>query len=162
MATRIPALGPRGEGWVAAQLVLFLLIGAAGLPALVRVPWSTPLGLLALVAGLSLIVLGLALALRASRDLRQGLTPFPRPVAGAPLVVSSTYRRIRHPIYSGVLLAALGWTFVTTSILVLGLTALLLVLFDLKSRREEAWLLEAYPEYRSYRERTPRFIPGIY
>ncbi len=82
--------------------------------------------------------------------------------AGAPLVVSSTYRRIRHPIYSGVLLAALGWTFVTTSILVLGLTALLLVLFDLKSRREEAWLLEAYPEYRSYRERTPRFIPGIY
>ncbi len=162
MSTRIPALGPRGEGWVAVQLLLFGLVGLAGVVNLTRKPWSTRPGLMAAVGGPALIALGLALALRAMADLRQGLTPFPRPVEGAPLVVSSAYRRVRHPIYSGVLLAAFGWALLTISLLVLGLAALLAVLFDVKSRREEAWLVEAYPEYRLYRERTRRFIPGIY
>ncbi|MDQ3690233.1 MAG: isoprenylcysteine carboxylmethyltransferase family protein [Chloroflexota bacterium] len=162
MSTRIPALGPRGEGWVTAQFMLFLLIGGVGVMELGRAPWSTPVGLAAAAGGLAFIVLGLAFAIRAMVDLREGLTPFPRPVEGAPLVVSSAYRRVRHPIYCGVLLAALGWALLTTSLLVLGLTALLTVLLDLKSRREEAWLLQAYPEYEAYRARTRRFIPGIY
>jgi protein-S-isoprenylcysteine O-methyltransferase Ste14 len=42
-------------------------------------------------------------------------------------------------------------------------TALLAVLFDLKARREEAWLIERFPEYADYRARTPRrFVPWLY
>jgi protein-S-isoprenylcysteine O-methyltransferase Ste14 len=42
-------------------------------------------------------------------------------------------------------------------------TVLLAAVFDLKSRREEAWLLERFPEYEEYRERTPhRFVPWLY
>ena len=42
-------------------------------------------------------------------------------------------------------------------------TALLAVLFDLKARREEAWLIERFPEYVAYRAGTPRrFVPWLY
>jgi protein-S-isoprenylcysteine O-methyltransferase Ste14 len=34
--------------------------------------------------------------------------------------------------------------------------------FDLKSRREEAWLLVAYPGYAAYRARVRRLVPFIY
>jgi protein-S-isoprenylcysteine O-methyltransferase Ste14 len=33
---------------------------------------------------------------------------------------------------------------------------------DLKSRREEAWLVERYPAYAEYRARTARFVAGLY
>jgi protein-S-isoprenylcysteine O-methyltransferase Ste14 len=40
---------------------------------------------------------------------------------------------------------------------------LLVLLFDLKARREEAWLIERFPAYATYREGTPRrFVPWLY
>ena len=42
------------------------------------------------------------------------------------------------------------------------LDALLAVVLDLKSRREEIWLRERFPEYKAYAARTRKFIPGIY
>ena len=57
---------------------------------------------------------------------------------------------------------AFGWSFAEAP---LGLvpTALLAVLFDLKARREEAWLIERFPEYADYRARTPRrLLPWLY
>jgi protein-S-isoprenylcysteine O-methyltransferase Ste14 len=38
---------------------------------------------------------------------------------------------------------------------------LLFGFFELKSRREEVWLVERYPGYVAYRERTRRLIPWI-
>ncbi len=53
---------------------------------------------------------------------------------------------MRHPVYGGVILIGLGWLLADAP---LGLvpTALLAALFDLKGRREEAWLIERFPEY---------------
>ena len=34
-------------------------------------------------------------------------------------------------------------------------------LFDAKSRREEAWLAERFPEYPLYRRRVAKLIPGL-
>jgi protein-S-isoprenylcysteine O-methyltransferase Ste14 len=43
------------------------------------------------------------------------------------------------------------------------LAALLLgCFFDLKARREEAWLLDAYPGYAAYRARVRKLVPFIY
>jgi protein-S-isoprenylcysteine O-methyltransferase Ste14 len=39
------------------------------------------------------------------------------------------------------------------------MAVLLFAFFALKSRREEAWLEARFPEYASYRARTPRLIP---
>jgi protein-S-isoprenylcysteine O-methyltransferase Ste14 len=39
---------------------------------------------------------------------------------------------------------------------------ILLAFFDLKSRREEAWLVKRFPEYAAYQRRTRRLIPWLY
>jgi hypothetical protein len=51
---RIPALGPRGEGWVLAQLALAALIVGAGIAG---PPWLATPGSLRVVAG---ILIGIA------------------------------------------------------------------------------------------------------
>lgn len=76
-----------------------------------------------------------------------GLSPFPRPIAGAPLVESGAYRLIRHPIYSGLVVGAIGWRLVTSSILATGAAGLLFLLLAAKSRREEVRLVAIHPEY---------------
>lgn len=78
------------------------------------------------------------------------------------LVQSGPYRRVRHPIYTGMLLAFLG-----TAVAVgewRGLVGLVLALvsFLLKSRLEEARMGETFPEYAEYRRHTAALIPGIY
>ena len=151
----VPALGPRGEGWVAGQLVLFAAIGLGGLAYGVA---TLPL----LVAGIAMVVLGVAVVALGAWELGSNLTPFPRPRPAATLVQDGLYRHVRHPIYSGVVTAAVGWALVTASPLSLIFAVLLALLFDAKSRREEAWLSEQLPGYAGYRARTRKFVPGLY
>jgi protein-S-isoprenylcysteine O-methyltransferase Ste14 len=162
MSSRLPALGPRGEGWVVAQLVLFTIAAAAGLRDLVGHGSGSPWGQALSLAGLVAIVVGGLVAGRAVWDLRASLSPFPRPIAGAPLIEFGAYRLVRHPIYSGLVLGALGWGLVTGSIAAIGTAGLLFLLFDGKSRREEIWLAAAHPEYGAYQQRTKRLIPLVY
>jgi protein-S-isoprenylcysteine O-methyltransferase Ste14 len=69
---------------------------------------------------------------------------------------------VRHPLYSGLILAALGWTLFQMSISHLIASALLIILFEIKANREEAWLTKKYPAYSEYRQRVKKLIPGIY
>jgi protein-S-isoprenylcysteine O-methyltransferase Ste14 len=162
MSSRLPALGPRGEGWVVVQVVLFAIIAIAGLRDLVGHGSVSPWGPAVSVVGIAAIVVGGSLAARGIWGLRSGLSPFPRPIAGAPLVQSGAYRLIRHPIYSGLVLGAIGWGLVTGSILAIGVAGLLFLLLAAKSHREEVWLAAIHPEYEAYQRRTKRLIPWIY
>jgi protein-S-isoprenylcysteine O-methyltransferase Ste14 len=158
--SRLPGLGPRGEGWVLLQVVLLGVVGLAG--PLADGAWSGPVAVATAVCGLVLILAGSMLAGRGLRDLGPNLTAVPRPRDGAHLVDSGLYGHVRHPIYGGLVLGALGWSLLWASPLALALSAVLALFFDLKARREEAWLASAYAEYRAYAERTRRFIPGLY
>lgn len=160
MSTRIPSLGPSGEGWVGIQFVLIALIAAAGLMA--GGAWTGLAAQLTWAAGLALLVAGGTLAVRGLLDLGRGLTPLPRPRDGARIVAHGAYRLVRHPIYGGLVLASIGWAGVTASALAAVLSAVLLAFFDLKSRREEAWLVEHDPGYLEYRAGTRRLIPFVY
>ena len=162
MASRLPSFGARGEGWVVAQVILLSAIGGLGSLDLIKDGSIDPWGAIAGGVGLVAIAGGSLVAARGAWDLRASLSPFPRPVAGAPLIQSGAYRLIRHPIYSGLVLGALGWGLVTGSILAIGTTGLLFLLFAGKSRREEIWLSAVHPEYRAYQERTKRLIPWIF
>jgi protein-S-isoprenylcysteine O-methyltransferase Ste14 len=157
-----PALGPRGEGWVAIQAVLFAAIGLAGIAA--PGAWTGPAAGAAIVAGLLLVAAGGALATAALFGLRDGdaLTAVPHPLDEARLVESGPYRLVRHPIYGGLVLAAFGWGLVRASLPALAGATILFAFFDLKRRREEAWLRERFPDYAAYATRTRRLIPWLY
>jgi protein-S-isoprenylcysteine O-methyltransferase Ste14 len=155
----VPDLGRRGGGWVVLQSILFVAIAACGF---VGVYWPGSVESYLAVIGFVLIVAGVVVVVTGALTLGRSFTHLPRPRGSGRLHQSGIYRLVRHPIYGGVLLLALGWSLAEAP-LALVPTALLAVVFDLKSRREEAWLVERYPEYPAYRERTPhRFIPFVW
>src|SRR5439155_15329213 len=78
-SSRLPDLGPRGEGWVVAQVLLIGLILIAGRPGLGRpIPGNLVAWLELAVGAGALVVAAWALG-RAFVDLGRSLTPLPRP-----------------------------------------------------------------------------------
>jgi len=140
--------------------VFIVVIVAAGF--VTGANWSGALRFATALAGGVLMVGGFALGFLGIRDLDRSLSPLPRPMASAVLISHGVYRRLRHPIYAGLILLAVGWGLVTASLLALALSLVLAVVLDLKARREEVWLDERYSDYGLYAERTRRFIPGVY
>ena len=59
------------------------------------------------------------------------------------------------PIYGGIVIAAFGWGLATASPLALVVALGILAFFDVKSRREEAWLRGAVPRLSRLPERDP-------
>jgi protein-S-isoprenylcysteine O-methyltransferase Ste14 len=155
---RLPSRGPRGEGWVALQGVILVAIAAAGRlgPA-----WGGSWNLAGIV-GVAAIGLGLACAGLGLAGLRENLTALPRPVEAGRLVEDGVYGLVRHPIYAGLVVAGLGWGLATASPVALLASVVLGCFFDVKARREEAWLLHAYPGYAAYRARVRKLVPFIY
>ncbi len=147
----------RGEGWVILQLVLlFIILIAPWIGGTVEFPlWLRALGVFILIASGIIVIMG-ALALG------QSLTPFPKPVPGGRLVTKGIYGIVRHPLYMAVIFATFGWGLLTENLLVIGLVAVVFLFVDQKSRREEKWLMEAYPEYADYRCHVKKLIPWIY
>ena len=138
-----------------------ILLGLAGAAAYGR-PWPYAGSPVRLATGALVTLAGLALLLAGSRTLGPSLTPLPRPREGAAFRDDGVYGRVRHPIYGGVLLVALGISLLTSP-MGLAPTALLMLLFEGKARREEAWLLDRYEVYAAYRERVRRrFLPGLW
>lgn len=156
---RLPDLGRRGGGWVVLQLVLLVSIGAAGFTGPL---WSGPARKIGAIAGAALMASGIGLLLAGILGLRRQLTPYPRPVPDGELIEDGAFGLVRHPMYGGGVLAAIGWGLAMASPVALAGAAVLGVFADLKSRREEAWLGEQFAGYAAYRRRTRRLIPWLY
>lgn len=150
----------RGEWYVAVQAILMGLILAA--PGFDRAAWGEPWSMASIAAGDVLLIAGIILGVGGLVGLGRDLTPFPRPKKDARLVEGGVYSVVRHPIYAGLALAALGWGLLWRSPATVALAAGLFVFFDLKSRREELWLVEAFPRYAEYRRRVKKLIPFVY
>ncbi len=150
--------GTRGEWWVAGQGILLAAVALA--PAAWR--WSAPSRTLWAVLGAALIVAGLGLAVRGIIELGPNLTALPRPRRKAVLVQTGVYAQARHPIYGGLMIAAVGWALWRTSGLHLLLAGVLALYMHAKARHEETLLRDRFPEYDAYRARTKRLIPWIY
>ena len=137
-------------------LVLAVLSGFLG-PA-----WDGPARLMTTAIGVVLLGAGLVLAGGAIRSLGPALTPLPKPRTDAALVQSGAYALVRHPIYGGGIVVVVAWGLLTASVATLVVAAAILVFLDVKSRREEAWLTERFPDYPAYRARTRRLLPWVY
>jgi protein-S-isoprenylcysteine O-methyltransferase Ste14 len=155
--------GERGEWYVVVQAILFVLIGFGprswpGAP-----EWPQPLATIATWLGLLLMLVGGALAVGGLIALGQrNLTALPYPKEGASLVERGPYAIVRNPIYSGLIFGAFGWGMWLHAPITLLFAAALFVLFDLKSRKEESWLIERFPEYLEYCARVKKLIPWVY
>lgn len=92
-----------------------------------------------------------------------GTLPFitPTPDAQAKLVESGIYARVRHPIYTAVLLGGIGSALAHGHVVPLVIALLMVPFFTAKSRYEERLLRAAYPTYAAYMERTHRFLPFL-
>ncbi|MGF1662317.1 MAG: methyltransferase family protein [Kineosporiaceae bacterium] len=114
-------------------------------------------------AGGLLLLGGGALAVAGARVLGRDLTPFVDPRAGAALRTAGPYAVSRHPVYTGMLAAAAGWTAIRGHLHGAAATAALAGVFHLKAGLEERRLRERFgPAYDDYARRVPRLLgaPG--
>ena len=78
------------------------------------------------------------------------------------LVTSGPYRLVRHPIYSGILLAGVG-TAVALSWMWLVAVALAGVYFTYSATVEEGYLSREFPDaYPAYKRSTKMLVPLIF
>jgi len=154
--------GERGEWYVVFQFILFGLIFAA--PFLTRQwsGWPAPWDTIGRVSGILLIGAGGLLAMAGLASLGSNLAAVPHPKDDATMVEHGAYKIVRHPIYSGIILGALGWGLFMNSWLALLLALGLLLFFDIKSRREEKWLSAKFNNYPSYQQRVRKLLPYLY
>lgn len=152
----------RGEWYVVVQFVLFGLIAFG--PEWIDVKLSLPTGVrvAAGVVGFGLGAVGLLLALAGLFTLGDNLSVLPHPKDDAVLVERGPYRLVRHPIYSGLIVGAIGWALLNASVVTLVYALVLFVFFDVKSRREERWLVRKFPAYTAYQAQVRKLIPFVY
>ena len=72
------------------------------------------------------------------------------------------YRIVRHPLYTGEIVSALGLALAvgTAPAFALWVTSILMQIY--RAFREEQVLVEVLPGYRQYRARTAALIPGLF
>ena len=156
--SRVPALGSRGEGWVALQTAAIAAVAAA---AAVGPRWPRAFEPTVRITGYVVVAAGVTLAIAARFTLGRSFTVLPRPRKRATLRRQGVYAHARHPIYGGLLLMGIGLALLSSALVFLP-TGVLAVIFLLKSMREEAWLAERYSDYGDYRQRTRRrFVPWL-
>ncbi|SER21584.1 methyltransferase family protein [Neolewinella agarilytica] len=139
--------------FVGIQLVLFVAYAFNITKGLTHFPdWLQYLGLVMVVAGIGLASLAMI-------QIRTSFSPFPTPVEDGQLISNGAFSVARHPIYTGILLAAFGYAFYTAYTDKLIWSVLLLILFYFKSSYEEQLLSQKYAGYADYKKRVGRFTP---
>jgi protein-S-isoprenylcysteine O-methyltransferase Ste14 len=114
------------------------------------------------VVGAVVVLGGIAVFSVAVSGLGSALTANPAPLEDEALHTNGIYSVVRHPIYTGLVLTALGFALMTTPWALVPV-ALLAVELDLKRRLEEEWLSATYSTYAAYRSTVPRaLVPGLW
>jgi protein-S-isoprenylcysteine O-methyltransferase Ste14 len=160
----------RRRAWtVRAAVIVAVLVftwsrqhAGAGSAASIRRALSLHPGVAGQWAGVGLVLIGFGFALWARVHLgRNWGTPMSLR-QGHELVTSGPYTYVRHPIYSGIMLATIG------SALAVGLVwlapfVLSLVYFLVSARTEETMMRAQFPDaYPIYRRRTKMLIPFVF
>ena len=153
-ASRLVLFGP--------AIVFYLLVVSHAIPLawLFLRPWPHTQAVEA--AGLALTLLGCAFAIWARVTLGSNWSGMPKVKREHELIVRGPYKLVRHPIYSGLLLALAGTAIAEDrSIWILALF-LAVVSYAVKLRQEEQLMMQTFPEdYPAYRRRVKALIPGV-
>jgi protein-S-isoprenylcysteine O-methyltransferase Ste14 len=139
---------------IAVYLVRVNFRGGGGRPRLGHDPLLEGIGLALWIAGL-----GLAVWARLYIGRNWGMPMSQR--EDPDLVTTGPYRSIRHPIYSGIILAMIG-TALATTLYGLIVVAILLGFFTFSAVQEERFLAGEFPAtFPAYKARTKMLIPFV-
>ena len=112
--------------------------------------------------GVALLALGLAFSVWARRHLGRNWSAHVVVKEDHALIRTGPYRHVRHPIYTGILLAMLGMAIAIGEWRTLVGFAFMVLSFAMKSREEESRMRETFPEYGEYERGTAALIPFVY
>ncbi len=114
---------------------------------------------LALLASTTVMLFGVGLSVNSLLTLGRcfGLMPEARG-----LKTSGLYAWVRHPLYVSETITALGLVVGAASLPIVALFFVFCGLQYWRSANEEKALEGIFPEYKEYRRRTARFVPGVY
>jgi len=168
----VSARGVKAERWqepLKSQLLhrVPLLLGAIllavprQLPRILRAR-ALPAGGLLPLLGAVLVAAGLGFSVWARRHLGRNWSANVVVKEDHALIRTGPYQHLRHPIYSGILLAFLGMAITIGEWRGLLALALVLVSFARKSWVEEQRMREVFPEYEQYRRETAAIIPFLW
>jgi len=122
---------------------------------LVSTPWIVGIGI-------GLTYAGVALAIWARWSLGKNWSARVSLKVDHELIRSGPYARLRHPIYSGLLLALIGTALVLGEWRGLLAVVIVGVAHSLKAKREEALMLATFGEqYRTYRHQAGFLLPRL-
>jgi protein-S-isoprenylcysteine O-methyltransferase Ste14 len=114
-------------------------------------------------AGLALSVLGAGVRVAGAWSLGRQFSSYVTLQENHQLVQTGLYKRVRHPMYLGLLMSMAGLPLVFRSWLVIPIWGLTLVFVLLRMGQEERLLAEHFgSEFESYRRRTWRLLPYVY
>jgi protein-S-isoprenylcysteine O-methyltransferase Ste14 len=114
-------------------------------------------------AGLIITVAGLALAVWARFQIGRNWSGLIEVKEGHKLTQTGPYAIVRHPIYSGFMLATLGTAIVFGEISGVLAFLMIFVAWNYKARLEETAMIEHFgTEYESYRRKVKGLIPFVW
>lgn len=146
--------------WIVVALAMFLGVFLSyALPAL-----TLPRALDLYFVGLVIFVAGIALRWYAIRYLGRWFTVNVAIAHEQPLIDSGPYRHVRHPSYTGALMAFFGFALSLCNLAALLMVVVpTLIVFSWRIHIEEQVLSQAFGKrWEAYAQRTKRLIPGIY
>ena len=113
--------------------------------------------------GLVLTACGLAFTVWARLVLGPNWSGMPTIKQDHELIERGPYGLVRHPIYTGLLLAVFGSALAGGHAWNVAVFAMITILLIVKSKAEEALLSRQFPDaYRDYRQRVKALIPFVY
>lgn len=113
-------------------------------------------------AGIVLTYAGVALAIWARWNIGQNWSARVSLKVDHELVRSGPYARLRHPIYSGLLLAVIGRALFIGEWRGVLAVLIIAVVHSLKAKREEALMLQTFGEqYRAYQQQAGFLLPKL-
>jgi len=93
----------------------------------------------------------------------ENITIYSTPTSNNELVTNGVFKKVRHPIYGGVILSCIGISIISNSIDKGIVSVLLSLVLDRKCDIEEEYLVNRYPyKYSTYIEKTKKLLPGVY
>jgi protein-S-isoprenylcysteine O-methyltransferase Ste14 len=131
-----------GRGWLATRFV----------------PASPAIGKI----GVAVTVAGIAFAIWARWHLGENWSATVTLKEGHELISSGPYRHVRHPIYTGMLLAFVGTALALGEYRALISVCIVLVAFYAKAKKEEHFLAQEFGDkFREHSRRTGMFLPRL-